>query len=472
MNKVVYNNFAPRASENASVTDSTNAFQHTEKFSDERTPVNFASFESLGINLLDHSLCFATDNDFSGFISSKLSGNDKTFPDGGIKLVISLSGGLFSGPGITLHFYRHICPDISVAFYNNEVELFSDEFHPDNFDYFCDAYVDKYNKIIITFISAEIPHQFVKLSGIDFGNTFEITEFFGAINIFEELEPDCTDLPYDTCDFEGMVPDGIIPQVGQSFYVYAKSKPFGKFTIERLTEVVDNRYIFESHDDKATLGNNPFPALARGTRTVDSLLDLIFENSDISVDSGDFGSVQLTGFIGAKNCRYTAAMMSMGGGFYISSARRTKLQLFKARNRKNTVIPADRILGKAEYIKKAPYTSIVLYAHGASKFDNETAVKHTAVDTEKMANVASNELTLDIYSLFSDPKTRLDETAAIGFERNEIEAEIILDDEEIGDILSIETAQGLKTGILKSLDIRIQGSEVTARAVFTETEAV
>ena len=472
MNKVIYKNFAPRAAENASVTNEDNAFQHTEKFSDERTPVNFASFESLGINLLDPDLCFATESDFSGFISSKISGNDKSFPGGGIKLVISLSGGYFSGPGITLHFYRHICPDISVAVYSGENELFSGEFHPDSLDYFCDAPAEKYNKIIITFITAEIPYQFVKLSGIDFGNTFEITEFFGAINIFEELEPDCTDLPFDTCDFEGTVPSGITPQVGQSFYVYAKSKPFGKFTIERLTEVVDNRYIFESHDDKAILGNNPFPALARGTRTVDELLDMIFEISDISINSEDFGSVLLTGFIQQKNCRYTAAMMSMGGGFFISSARRTKLHLFKARNRKNAVIPADRILGKAEYIKKAPYTSISLYVHGESKFDNETAVKHTAVDTEIMANVASNELTLDKYSLFSDPETRLNEIAAIGFERNEIEAEIILDDEEIGDILSIETEQGLKTGILKSLDIRIQGSEVTARAVFTETEAV
>lgn len=472
MNKIVYNNFAPKAAEKASVSSESSSFQRTEKFSDKRDSVNFASFESGGINLLDHSLCFSESSDFTGFISSDISASDKNFPNGGIKLVISLSGGYFSGPGITLHFYRHICPDITVKFYRDTTELFSGEFHADALDYFCDAPVEKYNKIIITFISAEIPYQFVKLSGIDFGNTFEITEFFGAISIFEEIEPDCTDLPYDTCDFEGTVPDGITPQVGQSFYVYSKSKLFGKFTTERLTEVVDNRYIFESHDDKAILSNNPFSALANGTRTVDNLLGLIFESSDISVDSGGFGSVKLTGFVTQKDCRYAAAMMSMGGGFYISSARRSKLRLFKARNRKNTVIPADRILGKAEYIKKAPYTSIALYVHGGSKFDNETAVRHSAVDTGIMANVAANELTLNKYSLFTDPQTRLNETAAIGFKRNEIEAEIILNDEEIGDILSIETPQGLKTGILKSLDISLQGSEATARAVFIETEAV
>lgn len=472
MNKIVYNNFAPKAAEKASVSSESSSFQRMEKFSDKREPINFASFESRGINLLDHSLCFAESSDFTGFISSDISAADRTFPNGGIKLVLALSGGYFSGPGITLHFYRHICPDITVKFYRDTTELFSGGFHPDALDYFCEAAVERYNKIIITFVTSEIPYQFVKLSGADFGNTFEITEFFGAVNIFEEIKPDCTDLPYDTCDFEAIVPDGITPQVGQSFFVYHKNKGFGKFTTEKLTEVVDNRFIFESSDDKAILGNNPFPALANATRTVDNLLSSIFEHSDVSIDNGGFGGTKLTGFIQQKNCRYTAAMLSMGGGFFISSARRTGLRLFKARNRKSTVISADRILGKAEYIKKAPYTSIALYVHGGSKFDNETATKYTATDTGIMANVAANELELNKYSLFSEPETRLNEIAAIGFERNEIEAEIILSDEEIGDILSIETKQGLKTGILKSLDISLQGSEATARAVFLETEAV
>lgn len=165
-------------------------------------------------------------------------------------------------------------------------------------------------------------------------------------------------------------------------------------------------------------------------------------------------------------------MLSMGGGFFISSARNKKLRLFKMRDRRSTVIDADRILGKAKCKENAPYTSITLYVHSGSKFDNDTAVTHAVTDEGVMGNVAAKELKLDKYSLFSDAETRLSEITAIGFKRNEIEAEIIMQDEQIGDILSIETPHGLKTGILKSLDISIQGSEVTAKAIFVETEAV
>jgi DNA-directed RNA polymerase beta subunit len=89
-----------------------------------------------------------------------------------------------------------------------------------------------------------------------------------------------------------------------------------------------------------------------------------------------------------------------------------------------------------------------------------------------MGNIAIKELKLDKYSLFSDAETRLSEIVAIGFERNEIEAEIILQDEQIGDVISIETPEGIKTGIIKSLDICIQGSEVTAKATLIEKEAI
>ncbi|MBQ8015464.1 MAG: hypothetical protein IJ264_04680, partial [Clostridia bacterium] len=80
--------------------------------------------------------------------------------------------------------------------------------------------------------------------------------------------------------------------------------------------------------------------------------------------------------------------------------------------------------------------------------------------------------TLDKYSLFSDPETRLEEIKNVGFQRNEIRAEIIMKDEQIGDIVCIETESGLKTGIIESLDISIQGAEVTAQAIIIETEGI
>ncbi len=471
MNKIVYNNFAPKAAENAALSVSeSSAFQCVSDLADDADTINYATFENRGINLLDVSLSLADESDFKGFVSKDVSDSKKLFSNGGAVILFNLINGYYSGPGITLHFHQHFCTNINIKFFRDSDQIFSGDFQPYTLDFFCEAPVEKYNKIIITFISSETPYQFVKLRGLDFGNILDITEFFGAINIFEELEPDCSDLPFDTCDFEAIVPDNVSPQVGQSFYVFHGSQCFGKFTADKINEDTDRRFVFEANDDKYILSKSPFPAFENKTYTVGQIVNEIYANSDISIDCADYADIQLKGFIESKNCRYTAAMLSMGGGFFISSARNKKLRLFKLHNRKNEIISANRILGKAEYIRNAPYTSIVLFNHKESDFNNDTAEKYSVTDENIQANIAANVLSLEKYSLFSDPNTRLNEIASIGFSRNEIHAQIILGDEKIGDVLSVETHYGLKTGILKSLDISINGSEITAKAVFVETE--
>ncbi len=470
MNKIVYHNFAPKAAENAVFSSESDSFEYTVSLIEESEPVNFASFENIGIDLLDDSLCFAEDTDNVGFVSSQVSSNIQSMQNGGVRLIFTFDK-LYSGPGITLHFHKHYCSKVNIEFYRDTECIFSGNFNPDSLDYYCDAPSERYNKVILTFIETEISYQFVKLKSIDFGKIQEINDFFGAISIFEEIKLDCSDLPCDNCDFEAIVPSDITPQVGQHFFVYHGSDCFGKFTTDRLTEDINRRFMFEASDDKIVLGNSPFPFLSRGTYSVDYILGLIYENSDISVDSGGFGLTEVTGFIKSdSNSRYAAAMLSMGSGLFISSARNGKLRLFKARDRSGYTISADRILGRAEYIKKAPYTSINLYEHVGSDFDNDSATVYTAENESITANIAVNELNLDKYSLFSDPSARLEEIKALGFERNEIRAEIILKDEQIGDILSIETPHGVKTGIIESLDISLQGSEVTANAVIIEME--
>ncbi|MBR3819067.1 MAG: hypothetical protein IKJ41_07945 [Clostridia bacterium] len=470
MNKIVYHNFAPKAAENALFSSDSDSFDYTVSLIEESEPVNFASLENTGIDLIDESLVFGQETDNVGFVSSEVSSSARIFPNGGIRLIFAFDK-KYSGPGITLHFHQNYCTKVKVEFYSDSDLLFDNLFMPDSLDFYCEAPAKLYNKLILTFTESEIPNQFVKLRSLDFGKVQEISTFFGAINIFEEIRADCSDLPCDSCDFEAIVPKDITPQVGQYFFVYHGEKCFGKFTTDKLTEDVARRFIFESSCDKNVLGNSPFPALSRGTYTVDDILSKIYENSDISINNGGFGDTELTGFVKSNsNSRYAAAMLSMGSGFFISSARNRKLRLFRFRDRGSYTISADRIFGRAEYIKKAPYTSINLYKHSGSDFDNDSATVYKAENEKITANIAVNELNLDKYSLFSDPSARLEEIKALGFERNEIRAEIILEDEQVGDILNIDTPHGIKKGIIESLDISLRGSETIANAVLIETE--
>ena len=70
--------------------------------------------------------------------------------------------------------------------------------------------------------------------------------------------------------------------------------------------------------------------------------------------------------------------------------------------------------------------------------------------------------------MISDLNSRLAELKESGFEFNEVNARIELEDEEPGDILSIETPyNGVVTGIIKSMQINI-GHKVTAEITLIE----
>lgn len=466
MNKIVYHNFAPKAAENAVFSSESSEFDYTAKLTEDKELVNFASFENIGINLLDETLCFAEGSDNVGFVSAQVSSNLKTYKNGGIKLIFDFNG-YYTGPGITFHFGQNICPKLSVEFFRDEESLISKTVNISSHDYYVPIAAEQFNKLVITFFESEIPEQFVKLKGIDLGDVAEITEFFGAINIFEEISPDCSDLPFDTCDFKARVPEKITPQVGQNIFVYHGDKSFGKFTVAELVDEENRRFEFKTNCDKSTLGDCYFPSLSQSDYSVEYLAQKIKENSDVSIDCAGFEEIRLSGFVKAdSHCRFAAAMMSMGGGFYISSARNTKLKLFEPRDRRENIITSDRILDKAKYQKNAPYTRLEL-------LDPSGNALWSVNNTNVTGNISTKVLKYDKFSLFkdSDPKTRLEEIARlIGFERNEIKAEIVLDDERLGDIVRIETPYGIKTGIIKSLDITLQGSEKTANIVIIEVD--
>lgn len=463
MNKIIYHNFAPKAAENAVFSSESSEFDYTVKLTEDKELVNFASFENIGINLLDETLCFAESSDNVGFVSAQVSSNLRTFADGGTKLIFDFNGS-YTGPGLTFHFWKNICPKLNIEFFKGEESLVFKTVTPNNLDYYVSAPAEQFDRLVITFIESEVPGQFVKLKGLDFGDVAEIKEFFSSINIFEEISPDCADLPFDTCDFTAFVPEKITPQVGQNIFVYHKNEPFGKFTIAELSDEKDRRFEFRTNCDKSVLGDCDFPPISNVSNSVEQLVDKIKESSGVSIDCSEYDGYAVTGSIKSDaNCRLAAAMISGATGYYISSTRNTKLKMFKPRDRRENTIISDRIIGEAKYQKNAPYTRLEMP-------DNASGSRYFMNNPKATGNISTKILKYDKLTLSRKAEERLKEIAdLVGFERNEIRAKIILEDERLGDVVKIETPYGLKTGIIQSLDITLQGAEKTADVVIIET---
>lgn len=480
MNKVIINDFAPFADKFAVVpaTGST-AFYNTNNLvkTNERELINYASLTGIGIDLLDNSLVLADESDNIGYISADISNsNRRIFPYVDIMIDLSESGVYYSSPGVTLHFFQNYSTEFSIRWYQDDINLqwlpykpsFSEEEKKNKIlTFFAEGHVEHFNKILISFGETEGPNQFIKLAGIDIGKERVITDFYSNIDIFAEIEPDCLDVPASTCDFVAKVTE-FKPQDMQELYVYGKDKLFGKYVIDRAPSVGENLYSFECSDEILKM-DTPKTKSALSEKTVQEYKETIEEISNVEINCDECISESVDGFIEEKtSARKLAGMLSFATGCYLSGFAERNLRFFKARNRKNKVISASQILGKAEYTPQAPYTEIELIKY-YSTFD-EKSDSRLAPNFNLKSNQLSKPLIIDKYSLMKNIDEKMAEITASGFYRNEIIARILYKDEALGDICSIETPyDGLKTGIIKNLGISI-GNRITATVTMIERD--
>ena len=480
MNKVVYNDFAAAAERYATVpAEGSTAYQSAGDLinEDARELINYASFTGNGINLLDFSLEFAETDDNIGYVSSAASNSQRVFSPS-VDIVIDLAEGFYSAPGITIHFWQNYCSEFSVTWYRDSDEIEKATFYPffneaernQNLLTFYGAQaVENFNRIVVSFMKSELPNQFVKIAGIDLGKQNIITNFHSNINLFFEINTDAADVPGSTCEFVAEI-DTFEPEESQILYVYGKDKLFGKFTVKEVTQNGKNKYLIKCVDDSLRMDGTIFPKLEQGEHSSNDVIEELINSSGVSIAS-QMQNKTLQGFVlPDKTSRYALAMLCFGLGAFVTGYGSKKLTIKEPRNRKTKMITSDQILGKATYKKTTPYTSITLKSF---RYDFNTVNEtRTLIVENKKASISANEKQFVQYSLIGDIDERINELAKTAFFHNEIIAYVELTDEEIGDILGIETPyNGIKTGIIKSMEISI-GHKIMATLTLVERDFV
>lgn len=461
MNKLIYNNFMPNAENECTAPSSNDDFMKPGAILKEELPsvLHFATLEGRGIALKDYSLCFARNNNECCYVSSKVSGSASAFTDS-VKLTIQTKSGYGFARGITLAFHEHYCTELDIFAYYGDSIVASGSFAPNELTFYCDLQIEKFSKIEIEFKKTQTPYQLVKVESIRLGKQEEITEFFGEIEIFNEISVDCSDLPGSTCSLQAHF-GSEKPVEGQRFTVEHNGEVFGSFSIESSNETQDGIYSIEAVDDNFLLEEIPMPQAVSGSLTVSDFREML-ARVGIELAGSAFDTVTLTGTVaadGKTTLRQLAAMVSFGTGAYFSSARNKKLCLKKPQEL-NIVISSDRIIGKPSYTAKIPYSKITI------KTDSQT---YSATDSERAAGQAANELVFDKYKLFSDAEATLEEIVSRGWQRNEINATIVLRSEKVGDIVKIETKKnGVKRGVIRSMAIYLRRNSAVAEVTLTE----
>ena len=210
-------------------------------------------------------------------------------------------------------------------------------------------------------------------------------------------------------------------------------------------------------------------ALPQGTYSVDSIAERIYALSNLNIDRNGFEDVSVTGFLEENTNRYAAAMLSFATGCFLTGFGEKSLTLKKPVNKRNRIISSSEILGRAEYKEKTQYSAVVLKTFSGD-FETVTSTKTERNLNKKATDSIGNNL-FEQYSLIADVNERFNELIESGFIKNEITARIELKDEALGDILSIETPyNGIKTGIIKSMEILLGLNKITAIITMIERD--
>lgn len=460
MKKVIYSDFAPLAAENGTVpAQGSTPYQSGGDLLNEnaRDIINYATLEGRGIDLCDYSLVLADTTDNVGYISSTVSSQEALLDN--VSIVIDLGNKSYSAPGVTLHFHRLLCKKVKISWYSGSTLLGTGlTFEPSSLDFFCKNQTSDFNRIVIELLQTQTPRQFVRLAGIDIGRTHVITEFYGGLNIVDEISFDCADLPGGECSFEAEIPD-FVPQQKQFFIVEYNNECLGKYTVDKISRIGNCRFDIEASNDIMQLDNSEFPALAQGSHTVAKIAEAIENASNIFVDYGSLGTSELSGFIQqGKASRYAAVMLSFALGKHIAGAHGKSLKLADFRDN-GVIISDDRIFDRAEYEQGERYSEISLSTFTGSFTSPDTVL--TAENPDLKSNDAVNILTYDKFSLIANTSDRFSQLCALGFCRNKVKAKIIVRNERVGDIVKIKTPyNGLVRGVITLMDISIFGRAV------------
>jgi len=212
--------------------------------------------------------------------------------------------GVFSSVGLYLTFNTlsgDYSNELNIKWFSNGSLLSDMDFYPDSVSYFCNNYVQYYDRIVITFKSTSKPHRPIFLVRIDYGiyRDFMNNELLET-NCIQEINAISKNISINTLDFtvrtKSDIPFDL--QKKQRLQLYFDGHLLGNFFIKNGAKKNIMDYHISSHDAIGILDGNEFPGGIYNGETVSAVVAKIFDGEDFPyLLSEELRNIQLYGYI-------------------------------------------------------------------------------------------------------------------------------------------------------------------------------
>lgn len=351
--------------------------------------------------VLDGSSEFLPENEGEAniaYISENISNENGRF-ETPIQFYI-LAEGFYASTGITLIFdeIKNIyATHLNIKWYRNNVLLHDEYFYPTSANYFCNAKVDFYNKIVITFYSSNLPFHRLRMSAIEYGLKieFEGNELKSA-KIIQEIDPISSSIPANTFDFtiDSKRDIDFSFQARQPIECYFNNNPIAVTFIKNVKRKSKTIWDIKSEDYIGLMDTIYFKGGLYTNKRAEELLRDIFAVAKIPHElKSDFSNVYLTGYIPYTTCREALMQVVFAMGAVADTSNSDFVKIFYLNNAVSQKIPKRRIFVGQNFDNETRVTAVELVSHSYSEI-SDTVVAYEAQKSGSGSN---------IFVMFSEP---------------------------------------------------------------------
>ncbi len=239
-----------------------------------------------------------------GVVSSTISGEDGSFADEDIPILVIQFESLQSSVALAFDFDLHTeeyLSQMEISYYNGDEIVAEHVYEPNSKSYCCVGEVKLYDKIEIRMLKTSVPYRRARIFMMYYGviREFGVDEL-EKVSVLEEINPINEELSINTMQFAVRNTSEIpfLFQKMQPLQIYYGSILFGTFYIEDSTRRNLNFYDIECIDQIGMLDKSTFYGGIYKEKNVDELIGEIFTSTNIGYTlREDLKGLTVSGYI-------------------------------------------------------------------------------------------------------------------------------------------------------------------------------
>ena len=303
----------------------------------------------------------------------------------------------YSSVGILLTFNTmsgDYCSKLKIKWYQGGEILSEKEFEPDSVRYFCNNYVQNYDKIEITFLETSKPVRPVFVTRIDYGiyRDFLDDELY-TVSCLQEINAISENISINTLKFtvrtRSDIPFDL--QRKQRLGLYFNGELMGNFYLKNGARKNKTDYYMDSHDAIGVLDANEFSGGVYSGQTVESVVSSIFSGEDFSfVLDESFKDIQLYGYIPYTTKRNALVQIAFAIGAVVDTSNAAGVLIYPQETEVSGEFTEDETFEGVTLEHSDVVTGVRLTVHAYQQIE----------DTQELYNDALNG-TAEV--IFSEP---------------------------------------------------------------------